>query len=167
VAPLPKSIPEKGATNTEGRDDRARPTPKVKGLNRGPKPDVENPPLVAEIVARLAPNGGLRTKLDDIREAQDKKIGGQAATGPPPATTVPQQTPKEYATTVGRNIDRFRKECGWSLDDLANEAEIDRGDIRRHINSGQRPYPRTAKKYSDAFSRGLGRKVTIEDLNAD
>ena len=72
-----------------------------------------------------------------------------------------------YLTTVGRNIDRFRKECGWSFEELANETNIDKKDIQRHVNHGQRLYPSTAKKYANAFTRGLRHTVTVEDLYAD
>jgi hypothetical protein len=72
VAPLPKSIPDEGTTITEGSSDEAEPKPTATGPRRGPKPDYENPRLVAEIVARIAPAGDLRANLDDICEALDK-----------------------------------------------------------------------------------------------
>ncbi len=43
-----------------------------KGRKRGPKPDHEAASRVAEIVARVAPDGYWRPKLDDICEALDK-----------------------------------------------------------------------------------------------
>jgi hypothetical protein len=43
-----------------------------KGRNRGPKPDHEAASRVAEIVARVAPDGDWRPRLDDICEALDE-----------------------------------------------------------------------------------------------
>jgi hypothetical protein len=43
-----------------------------KGRKRGPKPDHEAASRVAEIVARVAPDGDWRPKLDDICEALDE-----------------------------------------------------------------------------------------------
>jgi hypothetical protein len=42
------------------------------GLKRGPQPDFESAARVAEIVARMAPNGDWRARLDDICDALDK-----------------------------------------------------------------------------------------------
>lgn len=42
------------------------------GRKRGPKPDHEGAARVAEIVARVAPDGDWRSKLDDICEALDE-----------------------------------------------------------------------------------------------
>ena len=73
LSPLPKSIPDEGTTITEGSSDGAEPKATATGLRRGPKPDYKNPQLVAEVVARLAPNGDLHEKLDAICEALDKE----------------------------------------------------------------------------------------------
>jgi hypothetical protein len=49
--------------------------PGGKGRKRGPKPDYKTAARVAEIVVRLAPDGGWRLKLDDILIAlDDEKI---------------------------------------------------------------------------------------------
>jgi len=50
----------------------AIPKTKVRGRKRGPKPDHEGAARVAEIVARAAPDGDWRSKVDDICEALDK-----------------------------------------------------------------------------------------------
>lgn len=71
VVSLPRSIPEEGTTNAEGSTKVKEPKPKATGARRGPKPDYENPPRVAEIVARIAPDGDLTTNLYAICEALD------------------------------------------------------------------------------------------------
>jgi hypothetical protein len=73
VGPLPKSIQDEVIAISEGSSDGAEPKPTATGAKRGPKPDYENPPRVAEIVARIAPDGDWRKKLDDICEALDKE----------------------------------------------------------------------------------------------
>ncbi len=65
---------------------------------------------------------------------------------------------------IGRNITRLRKECGWSLDQLARKTGIDKKLILSHVNKGARPIPRILKEYADAFSEKLGRKITAPDL---
>jgi DNA-binding XRE family transcriptional regulator len=68
------------------------------------------------------------------------------------------------ATAIGRNIDKLRKECGWSLDKLAKETGIDKKSIISHVNKGVRPIPRILKEYAQAFSKALDRKITAPDL---
>jgi hypothetical protein len=72
VGCLPQLIPEEGTTNAEGSTEAAEPKPTVTSARRGPKPDYENPPRVAEIVARIAPDGDLHTNRYAICEALDK-----------------------------------------------------------------------------------------------
>jgi ribosome-binding protein aMBF1 (putative translation factor) len=67
-------------------------------------------------------------------------------------------------TAIGRNIDRLRKECGWSLDKLAKETGIDKKSILSHVNRGARPIPRILREYAQAFSKELGRRITAPDL---
>jgi hypothetical protein len=67
-------------------------------------------------------------------------------------------------TAIGRNIDRLRKECGWSLDKLAKETGIDKKSILSHLNKGTRPVPRILKEYAQAFSKELGRTIIAPDL---
>jgi hypothetical protein len=68
------------------------------------------------------------------------------------------------ATAIGRNIDRLRKECGWSLDKLAKETGIDKKSILSHVNKGARPIPRILKEYAQAFTKALGQRITAPDL---
>ena len=56
---------EAGLPTNAGRSDG-------QGRKRGPKPDHEGAERVAEIVARVAPDGDWRGKLDDVCEALDE-----------------------------------------------------------------------------------------------
>ncbi len=67
-------------------------------------------------------------------------------------------------TVIGNNIDRFRKECGWSFEQLAKETGIDKKSIISHVNKGAKPTPRIRKEYAQAFGKTLGRTITALDL---
>jgi hypothetical protein len=73
---------------------------------------------------------------------------------------------KSYKSAIGRNIDRFRKECGWSFDNLAQRTGIDKTSILDHVNKGTPARPATLKIYAEAFSKRLSRPVTVADLEA-
>jgi len=74
---------------------------------------------------------------------------------------------KPYKTSLGRNIDKYRLECGWSYDDLAHWSNIDKKRILAHVNAGKTAYPSTLKKYADAFTKKLQRPIEVADLMAD
>jgi hypothetical protein len=65
---------------------------------------------------------------------------------------------------IGRNIDRLRKECGWSFDDLADKTGNDKKNILAHVNEGRKPRPRTMKEYAQAFSKEQQREITVAEL---
>jgi hypothetical protein len=73
---------------------------------------------------------------------------------------------KNYPTALGRNIDRYRKECGWSFDRLAEATGLDKKLILGHVNEGKGAYPSTLKTYADGLSKKLGRTVTVADLES-
>ena len=77
--------------------------------------------------------------------------------------------PKKRAkiqTLLGRNVNRLRKECGWSFDELAKQAGVDKSLILRLVNDGKGAHPKTLKLYADAFARELNRSITVPDLEA-
>jgi len=75
-----------------------------------------------------------------------------------------ESKPPNAATVIGRNINRLRKECGWSLDKLAEETRIDKKLILSHVNKGATPVPRILKEYAQAFSKALERRIIAPDL---
>jgi len=85
----------------------------------------------------------------------------------PPTTSSPM--PSESAnskTTLGRNIDRLRKECGWSFDQLSAASSINKKTILGHVNKGRRPHPDTLATYASTFGEKLGRVVTVAELES-
>ena len=67
-------------------------------------------------------------------------------------------------TAVGRNIDRLRKDCGWSYNKLAERTGLDKKLILGHVNGGKGIQPRTLKIYAVAFTRELKREVPVAEL---
>jgi hypothetical protein len=63
------------------------------------------------------------------------------------------------------NIDRLRKECGWSLNDCERWTGLDKKLIRGHI-AGKSARLKTLRVYAQAFSRELKRTVTVSDLES-
>lgn len=64
---------------------------------------------------------------------------------------------------LAQNLEKLRRECGWTLDRLAEEAGLHRTTVIRHAR-GHSARPANVKQYADAFARGLGRSVSIDDL---
>ena len=66
----------------------------------------------------------------------------------------------------GKNLDRLRKECGWSFNELAEQTGLEKKLILGHINRGKGIRPKTLKIYADAFGRKLERKVLVAELES-
>lgn len=98
-----------------------------------------------------------RAKRPRPKKAAKRKAGAKANVTRPEAA-------KQYPTSLGRNIDRLRKDCGWSFDELAKKTGIEKKLILAHVNEGTRPQPRIAKLYADAFTKALGRPISASDL---
>ena len=73
---------------------------------------------------------------------------------------------KIYKTALGRNIDRLRKECGWSFDDFAVATGLDKTLIFGHVNKGKGAHPSTLERYATTFTEKLAREVTVAELEA-
>jgi len=67
-------------------------------------------------------------------------------------------------TTLGSNIDRLRKECGWTFDQLAAETQLAKTLILGHVNAGKGAHPSTLRVYAGVFSVKLNRSITVADL---
>ena len=65
---------------------------------------------------------------------------------------------------IGQNINSFRKECGWSYEDLAKATGLDKKSVLSHVNRGVQPHPKTMREYAQAFTKQLKRQVTIQEL---
>jgi len=66
--------------------------------------------------------------------------------------------------TTGQRIKTLRNECGWSQEDCANETTLDKKQVQRHESDTNKPTPKTLKRYADAFSKKLGRLVSVAEL---
>jgi hypothetical protein len=69
-----------------------------------------------------------------------------------------------YKTALAGNVDRLRKECGWSFGDFAKAADLDKKLILGHVNKGKGATPRTLETYARTFTEKLGRPVTVAEL---
>jgi transcriptional regulator with XRE-family HTH domain len=67
-------------------------------------------------------------------------------------------------TRLGRNIERLRKECGWSFDELASKTGLDKKLVLSRVNRGTKPVPRNLKLYAQAFSKAIGQTISVSDL---
>ena len=65
---------------------------------------------------------------------------------------------------IGKNIDKFRTECGWSFDKLAEKTGIDKKLILSHRHGKHKPNPKTLKVYAQAFTKELQRSITPNSL---
>jgi hypothetical protein len=67
-------------------------------------------------------------------------------------------------TPIAVNIDRLRKDCGWSMDQLAEKIDHDKRLVLAHVHGKTKPRPSTVKVYADVFTKALGRKITPRTL---
>jgi len=60
-------------------------------------------------------------------------------------------------------LDDYRKECGWSILEMAKRANIDFGTMKRAI-SGETITARSAKAIVKAISEEMKQTVSIRDI---
>ena len=101
-----------------------------------------------------------------------RKIASQMLQGPPRAETptVPfasdlPRPDNAFKTRLAQNIDKLRRECGWSVSELSQKTGLDKKLVSGHVQ-GKGAHPRTIKTYADAFTKKLGRTVSVAELNA-
>ena len=104
----------------------------------------------------------LGRRLDGVRQAiiRLKQAGGMKSGRH-------CQGPKEYPTTLGRNIDLLRLELGLSFNDLERLSGISKKRILDYVNKGVKPRPRILKELSDTFTRAFGHPVSVADLQSE
>lgn len=61
-------------------------------------------------------------------------------------------------------IEDYRIQLGWSQAELARKADIDINTLKRAIN-GEQVFKHTAGAIAAALSRGLGQRLTYQDLD--
>jgi hypothetical protein len=94
---------------------------------------------------------------------EGKKIPGSSLNAVP---SVGGGRGKVYKTALGRNIDRFRKECGLSFHDLAKVTGLDKKLVLGHVNGGKGAHPQTLATYAQTFMEKLERPVTVAELES-
>lgn len=60
-------------------------------------------------------------------------------------------------------LDEYRKECGWSMLEMAKRAKIDFGTLKRAI-TGEAITAKSAKAITTLLSSELKRPISIRDL---
>jgi hypothetical protein len=101
-----------------------------------------------------------RRVSDDLRRLVAEPQTESALVAEPQTT----QPAKSYKTNLGRNVDRLRRECGWSFDELAAKTGLDKKLILGHVNGGKSAHLKTVKTYALAFEKKLNRPVTVAEL---
>jgi DNA-binding transcriptional regulator YiaG len=67
--------------------------------------------------------------------------------------------------SVGRQIDRLRKECALTEEELAEKMKITTRSVQRHISDTCPPLSRSVTGYSRLFSKLLGRQIVIKNMS--
>lgn len=155
-----------GATGPGGTDPARDETCEVSHqpleMSRGDQPE-----LGAESASEAPPPASDTNGNEAVADTEStaERTGGVSAE---PATLADLGgQAKVHRSVTGRNIDRLRKECGWSFDALAEKTKLDKKLILGHVNKGKGTHPDTLKTYATAFTKGLNRHVTVAELEGN
>ena len=80
-----------------------------------------------------------------------------------PIAQRPEPEPRE-ADTLGERINRLRKESRWTIDQLAEQIDVNLRTVQRHLANDGKPHWRHISAYERVFSKQLHRKVVIEKM---
>lgn len=144
------------------------------------KANLKKPVLKAELTYhnKMLPPGGAEFILGEPNNEAQAEIWARerwievldaelASRNPAISPESPERESKMgTASRIVANINRHRKNCGWSINDLSDKAKIERKLVQAHLHGKHTPNWSTLKKYADAFTEGLGKPVTVEDLEA-
>jgi hypothetical protein len=83
----------------------------------------------------------------------------------PPARMLESLTAAD-PRTLGQKLDKYRLECGWSVEELAAKVGLDRSSTQRHLSDQVKPRPQHLRKYATAFSNelSLAEPLKVADL---
>jgi len=59
--------------------------------------------------------------------------------------------------SVGGRIDLYRNQCGWTIEALAEQVNLNESMVRNHIKGRSKMRPGTPRLYNDAFNSHLRR----------
>jgi len=96
----------------------------------------------------------LEIGLDAFNDAVSSALLTRAWWGEPQTVTAPTME------TFGTWVERHRKECDWTVDELAAKAKFHRTSVDNHSHDRVRLRTGTITKYETAFTKALGRKIT-------
>ena len=102
--------------------------------------------------------------LEARRIRSAKPIVESIAQSEPLAHVGPSSTPPSPAKSVdsiGAQINRLREECRFSVEELAEEVELETRSVQRHIADVHIPHNRHLRAYERTFSKLLNRQVVI------
>ena len=88
--------------------------------------------------------------------APEAKPSDQAEPNTVPAVSPPDET-------IAAQIRRFRDECRWTNEDLAEAADLSTRQVARHVSGEAMPYKRNIGKYERVFSKKLKRQIVISE----
>ena len=71
-------------------------------------------------------------------------------------------TPEE---SIAAQLQKLRDECRWTIEDLAEAAEISTRQVARHLSGQFKPHPRKISAYERAFSKRLKRQVVVRKMS--
>jgi ribosome-binding protein aMBF1 (putative translation factor) len=75
--------------------------------------------------------------------------------------------PLHLESTLRENLQRLRKKCGWSYEELAEQVHLDKKVVIGHLKHGKGMQPETLKTYAAAFSEWRDYRISPEDLDPD
>jgi len=108
--------------------------------------------------------------LSELRRLADLQLlQNAAAISAQPAEAKPLNNAAKKMR-IGQNIDKLRKECGWSYDMLAEKivgqdgARNVKNRIMSNAHGRSMPHPKTLREYAQAFSKELKRSITANSL---
>jgi hypothetical protein len=106
-----------------------------------------------------------RRRFDQLRTTSHEKESDAVAQATREAER--EGVKKLFPTTLGRNIDRLRRECGWSFAEMASATDVSKQLILGHVNHGRKANPATVARYANGFTDRLGRPVTVAELEGN
>jgi hypothetical protein len=70
-----------------------------------------------------------------------------------------------WKPSISENLQRLKKECHWSYEELAKQVDLDKKLVIGHVKHGKGMHPETLKRYARAFSDYLERPISASDLS--
>lgn len=93
---------------------------------------------------------------------EGEQSGAQSEPGPAKHPQVEKpEVMSVAAETVAAQIEKFRDECRWTNEQLAEAAELSTRQVARHVSGEAMPYKRNIAAYERVFSKKLKKQIVI------